>query len=138
MKNHDHTMNHRSTPAGMFGRVFGPILLLVGILGLVLGDDLLLDVLNIDVVEDIIHVASGLLLIYLGFKATVAMAKTGVLVLGVVYLVVAALGFLAPDLIESIFPHGYTIVDNLIHLATGVLAVVAAMMTKTRDADHIA
>lgn len=138
MKNHDHTVTDHSSPSHMFAKVFGPILLLVGILGLVLGDRLLLDVLNIDLLEDIIHVASGLLLIYLGFKASRAIAKTGVLVLGVVYLVVAALGFLAPDLIESIFPHGYTVVDNLIHLATGLLAVVAAMMTKTNDADHVA
>lgn len=138
MKNHDHATTHHSSPAHTFSKVFGPILLLVGILGLVLGDRLLLDVLNIDLLEDIIHVASGLLLIYLGFKASRDVAKTGVLVLGIVYLVVAALGFLAPDLIESIFPHGYTLVDNLIHLATGLLAVVAAMMTKTNDADHVA
>lgn len=30
------------------------------------------------------------------------------------------------------------IVDNLIHLATGLLAVVAAVMTKTSDADPVA
>lgn len=116
--------------ARTFARIFGPVLLLVGIVGLLLGDKLLLDVLNIDVVEDLIHVVSGILLIFLGFKAGDGMAKTGVMVLGVVYLIVTVLGFVAPDFIEAINPHGYTIVDNLIHLSTGVLAVAAAMMSK--------
>ncbi len=78
-----------------------------------------------------IHVASGLLLIFLGFKARESMAKTGVMVLGIVYLLVAVLGFAAPDVIEELNPHGYSLLDNLIHLTTGVLAIAAAVMSRS-------
>jgi len=130
----DHKPHVTRPYASQFARIFGPVLLAVGLLGLVLGDKLLLDVLNIDTVEDLIHVTSGLLLIFLGFKARESVAKTGVMVLGIVYLLVTVLGFAAPDVIEELNPHGYTLVDNVIHLAVGVLATAAAVMSKsTRD-----
>jgi len=113
--------------ARTFAKVFGVVLLVVGLLGLVLGDKRLLDILNIDLVEDLIHIASGSLLLYLGFKADGKTLRSGLLVLGAVYLVVTLLGFLAPGVIESLNPHGYTIVDNLIHLAVGVGAIATAL-----------
>ncbi len=114
----------------LFAKVFGIVLLLVGIVGLVLGDDRLFGILNIDLVEDIIHVASGLLLLYVGFAADAAVAKTLVVALGVVYLIVTLLGFFAPDFIEMLNPHGYTLLDNLIHLVVGTLAIAAALLVK--------
>ncbi len=114
----------------LFAKVFGITLLLLGILGLILGDKLLFGILNIDLVEDIIHVASGLLLIYVGFAASAPMAKILVIALGVIYLIVTALGFFAPGFIEMLNPHGYTLLDNLIHLAVGVLAIAAALVVK--------
>lgn len=117
-------------PTRLFARVFGVVLLLVGILGLVLGDKLLFGILNIDLVEDIIHVASGLLLLYVGFAASAPVAKALVVGLGVVYLIVTSLGFFAPAFIETLNPSGYTIVDNLIHLLVGTLAIGAALLVK--------
>lgn len=117
-------------PVRLFARVFGVVLLLVGILGLVLGDKLLFGILNIDLVEDIIHVASGSLLLYVGFAASAPIAKALVVGLGVVYLIVTLLGFFAPDFIEKLNPSGYTILDNLIHLAVGTLAIVTALLVK--------
>lgn len=114
----------------LFARVFGVVLLLVGILGLVLGDKLLFGILNIDLVEDLIHVASGLLLLYVGFAANAPVAKALVVGLGVVYLIVTLLGFFAPGFIEKLNPSGYTVVDNLIHLLVGTLAIVAALLVK--------
>ncbi len=44
-----------------------------------------------------------------------------------VYLLVGILGFIAPGLFR-LLPHGYTIVDNLIHLAAGVLSIAVAYL----------
>jgi hypothetical protein len=45
--------------------------------------------------------------------------------LGVVYLLVGVLGFVLPTLF-GLLRHGYSVADNLIHLALGVLSLVVA------------
>ncbi len=45
--------------------------------------------------------------------------------LGVVYLAVGVLGFVVP-MMFGLIPHGYTIFDDLLHLALGVLAIAIA------------
>jgi hypothetical protein len=49
-----------------------------------------------------------------------------VLALGVIYLAVGILGFLVP-MMFGLIPHGYTIFDDLLHLALGVLSIVVAL-----------
>ena len=49
-----------------------------------------------------------------------------VLVLGVIYLVVGLLGFVVPTLF-GLLPDGYTIFDNLLHLALGVASIAVAL-----------
>jgi hypothetical protein len=44
----------------------------------------------------------------------------------VVYLVVGLLGFVVPNLFGLLPEHGYSVVDNLIHLVLGVLGVTVA------------
>jgi hypothetical protein len=44
--------------ARVFAQIVGVVLLLLGVLGLLLGDQLLLGLVNIDIVEDIIHLLS--------------------------------------------------------------------------------
>jgi len=53
-----------------FARIIGVVLILVGIVGLVLGNKLWLGILNIDIVEDIVHLVTGGLLAYVGFGRT--------------------------------------------------------------------
>ena len=45
--------------------------------------------------------------------------------MGIIYLVVGVLGFVVP-MIFGLIPHGYTIFDNLLHLALGILSIVLA------------
>ena len=52
--------------ARIYATLVGIVLLLLGLLGLLLGDELLLGVVNIDVLEDLVHLASGALLLYGG------------------------------------------------------------------------
>jgi hypothetical protein len=47
-----------------FAQILGVVLILVGLVGLVLGDRVWLGILNVDIVEDIVHLATGGLLAY--------------------------------------------------------------------------
>ena len=110
-----------------YAQIIGVVLILVGIIGLVLGNKLFLGILNIDIVEDIAHLVTGGLYSYVGFGRTdLATARNVVLALGVIYLVIGILGFIVP-MIFGLIPHGYTIFDDLLHLALGVLSLAVAL-----------
>jgi hypothetical protein len=107
-----------------YAQVLGVVLLLVGLLGLVLGNELFLGILNIDILEDVVHLITGGIYSYVGFgRVDLATARNVVLALGVIYLVVGILGFVVP-MMFGLIPHGYTIFDNLLHLALGILSLV--------------
>src|SRR4028118_602016 len=110
--------------ARIFAQVVGVVLLLLGIGGLLLGDGLLVGLLNIDIGEDIVHILTGGILAYVGFgQRDQNVARSVVGVLGVVYLLVGLLGFVLPFML-GLVPSGYTIGDNLVHLALGALGIV--------------
>ena len=112
--------------ARIYAQVIGVVLLLVGVVGLVLGNQVWLGILNVDILEDIVHLITGGLLAYLGFgRIDLAVTRTVVGVLGVIYLVVGVLGFVAPTLF-GLVPHGYTVFDDLLHLALGILSIAVA------------
>ncbi|HLL38149.1 MAG TPA: hypothetical protein VK357_00590 [Rubrobacteraceae bacterium] len=116
-------------PARVFAQVVGVVLLLLGIGGLLLGDGRVGGLLNIDIVEDIVHLLTGGILAYVGFgQRDEAVARSVVGVLGVVYLLVGLLGFVVPFLF-GLIPSGYTIVDNLIHLALGGLGIAVGFLS---------
>lgn len=100
------------------------MLILVGIVGLLVGDGLLLGILNTDVVKDIVHILTGGLLAYVGFgRLDLGAARSVVAAFGVVYLLVGILGFILPNLF-GLIPSGYTVFENLLHLVLGVLSLV--------------
>jgi hypothetical protein len=112
----------------VYAHVLGVVLILIGVLGLVLGERLLLGILNIDILEDIVHILTGGLLAYVGFGRTdLTLARNVVLGLGVIYLLVGLLGFVVPTLF-GLLPDGYTIFDNLLHLALGGLSIAVAYL----------
>jgi hypothetical protein len=49
--------------------------------------------------------------------------------LGAIYLLVGVLGFIIPMLF-GLLPHGYSVVDNLIHLTLGVLSLAVAFASR--------
>lgn len=121
----------------VYAQVLGVVLILTGVLGLVLGERLLLGILNIDIVEDIVHILTGGILAYVGFGRTdLALARNVVLGLGVIYLLVGLLGFVVPTLF-GLLPDGYTVFDNLLHLALGILSIALAyLQIGTRAAER--
>ena len=113
-------------PVRIYAQVVGAVLLLLGVLGLLLGERAWLGIVNIDIVEDIVHLITGGILAYVGFgQRDEGVARSVVGALGVVYLLVGVLGFVLPSLF-GLLPHGYSVADNLIHLALGVLNLVVA------------
>ena len=110
----------------LYAQILGVVLILIGVVGLLLSDSLLLGILNIDVVEDIVHILTGGILAYVGFgRPDIGAARSVVGALGVVYLLVGILGFILPTLL-GLIPSSYSIFDNLLHLVLGVLSLVVA------------
>ena len=104
------------------------VVILIGVVGLIAGEEPLLGLVNIDIVEDLVHLLTGGLLAYVGFgQRDVGLARSVVGGLGVIYLLVGILGFIAPALF-GLLPHGYSVVDNLIHLVAGVLSIAVAYL----------
>jgi hypothetical protein len=112
--------------ARIYAQIIGVVLILVGLVGLVLGDQVWLGILNVDILEDVVYLITGGLLAYVGFgRVDQALTRTVVGVLGVIYLVVGVLGFVVP-MIFGLIPHGYTLFDNLLHLALGIVSIALA------------
>jgi hypothetical protein len=110
----------------------GLVIILLGIGGLAQGERPLLGVLNIDFVEDLIHLATGGLMAYVGgARRDLESVRLVVGAVGALYLAVGVLGFLAPTLF-GLLPHGYSVFDNLIHLVLGVLGLLVARSGRPR------
>jgi hypothetical protein len=120
------------TLARVYATVTGASVILIGIVGLLLGDQSLFGVLNIDLAEDAIHLLSGGALLAAGLLAQERVVRSVVGAIGVVYLAVGLLAFAAPRMF-GLIPHGYeTVLDNLIHLTLGVLGIVIGFVLPSR------
>lgn len=117
------------TPGQTFALVFGVIYLLVGIAGFFVAteftggspDDKLI-VFPVNHLHNIVHLAIGGVLI--AGARTVASAKQANMIIGVVLLLVAVLGFLGLEFMQDLLNiHGSGSADNWLHLVTGALAV---------------
>ncbi len=122
--------------ARLYAKVVGLTIVLIGVGGVLLGEKSLFDVLNIDIGEDVVHLATGALMAGVGFRGSNSAVRSVVGGLGVVYLLVAVLGFLVPDLF-GLLPHEYkTVLDNLIHLSLGLLGVAVGFFVGSRPVAH--
>jgi hypothetical protein len=134
-----------SSPARLYCLLVGGVLVAAGILGFfysasfaagdsVTGDEVL-GILAVNGWHNLVHLTiGGLLLIAAG-----GAARTGAMFIGVLYLVLAALGFIATggDGITFVAENGVLIdlvpvndEDNLLHVILGVTGVLAAVATK--------
>ena len=109
-----------------YGKVVGATVVLIGVVGLLLGQRSLFGALNIDIAEDIIHLLTGSLLAFVGFAGRDnGLGRAVVGGIGVVYLLVGAISFAEPDPL-GLFPSEYSVLDNLIHITLGILAIAVA------------
>ncbi len=116
-----------------YAQVVGVVVILLGIVGLLAGDEDLFGAINIDVAEDLVHLLTGGLLAYVGFASRDnKLLRTVVGGLGVVYLLVGIIGFVDPSLF-GLLPHEYSVVDNIVHLALGALGILFGFLTSDRQ-----
>ncbi|MBM4363686.1 MAG: DUF4383 domain-containing protein [Deltaproteobacteria bacterium] len=116
-----------------FALVFGAVYLLVGLGGFVLASPIL-GIFAVNAPHNIVHIAVGLLWLSAALMAPMGpnSARTASKVIGIVYLLVAILGFAAPALVDSLL--AINMADNLLHLGTAVLALYAGFMTPAEPA----
>jgi hypothetical protein len=118
--------------ARSFAQYVGILLVVLGLVGLLLGQAPLLGQLNVEPIVDVVHLVTGLILVFVGFRV----ADLGVVrivdgAVGVLYLLLGLLGFVSTDLFELLLEE-LTVVDNLIHLVVGALGVAAAWLVGRR------
>jgi uncharacterized membrane protein len=112
-------------------KVLGVIFLIIGLLGFV-SPNLL--GMHLSGIHNIIHLISAALALYFGFAASPSAARTFSLIFGAVYLLLGALGFIAPSpvirLIQAhLTPGGLRSLaaDNIVHLALGAIFIIAGL-----------
>jgi hypothetical protein len=127
------------TPAQWYCLIFGATLLLVGIVGFFadagfdVGSDIdgdkLLGIFEVSGIHNLIHIASGALLLATAPKR--ATARAAALGFGVVYLLVTIIGFIQGDNVLGIIPVNSA--DNFLHVAISLLAIVSALVSTGDD-----
>jgi hypothetical protein len=121
------------TPAQLYALVFGATLVVAGIIGFFWSSDFgspgkvdgVLGILDVNGWHNVVHIATGVL----GLLAFRYMARTYALGLGLVYVLVAAWGFIVGDgdQILSIIPVNTE--DNVLHLLIGLAGLGAYAAT---------
>ena len=127
------------TPAQWYTLIFGATLLLVGLVGFAadagfdVGSDIdgdkLLGIFEVSGIHNLVHIASGALLLAASPKR--ASARLVALAFGVVYLLVAIVGFIQGDNVIGLIPVNSA--DNFLHVAISVLGIAAGVASSGDD-----
>jgi hypothetical protein len=133
-------MNERS-PAQVYALVIGLTLVVAGIAGFFYsasfssGDgterDAVLGILDVNGWHNVVHIASGA--IGLALAGSYTGARAYALGLGVVYLLVTLLGFIAGDGEEIFNLIPVNTEDNILHLLIGIAGIGAGLATPARE-----
>lgn len=127
------------TPAQWYCYIFGATLLLVGIIGFFadagfdvgtdIDGDKLLGIFEVSGIHNLIHLASGALLLATAPRR--ASARLAALGFGAVYLLVTIIGFIQGDTVLGIIPVNSA--DNVLHVLISVLAIGAGLASNAYD-----
>ena len=127
--------------------ILGIVFILVGLVGFaapgLLGT-------HLSIAHNIVHLVSGALALYFGMKGTLAQARLFCLVFGAVYGLLGVVGFIAghpgepshgvpgphDDRLLKVIPGvlEFGTMDHVIHIALGVIFLIAGFMTAARAA----
>lgn len=113
--------------ARQFAIVFGAVYLLIGVLGFILPSPLL-GIFGVNTLHNLVHIVVGGLWLAAAFAAPMGLTpRLASQVIGVVYLLVAILGFALPDAMNQLLV--INMADNFLHLGTAALALYIGFMT---------
>jgi len=104
---------------------FGVVFLLIGVLGFVPGitnDEMLLGIFHVDTIHNIIHIIFGLLAFWMSMSGEMG-AKNYFKVVGIVYGLIAVLGFFQgdSDMLLGIFNNNMA--DTWLHVVLALIAL---------------
>ena len=112
--------------------IFGIVFLAVGILGYIPGittDSHLLGIFHVNGMHNIVHILSGIIALWAGMTSAKA-AKMYLQIFGIVYALVAVLGFMVGDgLILGLIANNSA--DNWLHVVIALVALYAGFSMKT-------
>ena len=127
------------TPAQVFAYLSGAVLVLVGLIGFIadssfetgsgIDGDKLLGIFEINGLHNIVHIASGLLLLAVAPRRP--LARLGVLGFGVVYGLVTVIGLIDGEDVLGLLPVNGP--DNVLHIALTATALFAAFASPADD-----
>lgn len=100
-------------------RLLGVVLLVVGLLGFVMPSPLL-GIFEVDMVHNIVHVASGLVALLVA--GNIAYARMYLILFGLVYLAVAVIGYVQGNTVLGLFV--VNMADHYLHAAIAALCLV--------------
>jgi uncharacterized membrane protein len=117
-----------------FVRVLGAVLLVVGLAGFARSDLL---GMHLTPIHNIVHLLSGAVALYFGSVNSGAGARGFLFAFGLVYALLGVAGLFAPALVARLLGHDGSLTstalmpDNLVHLALGAAAGIAALVMST-------
>lgn len=106
-------------------RILGVVLVVVGLLGFFMTSPLL-GLFEVDMMHNIIHLASGA--IALVVAGNHSMARMFLIIFGLIYAAVAVIGFVQGDTVLGLF--GVNMMDNYLHVAIGGVCLVVGFGSK--------
>jgi Domain of unknown function (DUF4383) len=117
-------------PVRQYAGIAGIFVLALGVIGvivkLITRGDYLFSVINVSWTANIIHLATGGLMAYVGYRQSdTSLAKMVVGVLGIIYLLVFVISLFNATLF-GVIGSGFTWADNIIHLVLGLLGIYVA------------
>jgi hypothetical protein len=118
-------------------KIFGAVMLLVGILGFVPGlapNGHLLGVFHINAAHNFVHILTGAVALWVGYTSEHA-SKLFFLTFGVIYGLVAILGFIAVDRPVLGFMAN-NIADAWLHVAIAVVSIALGLMPERRRVER--
>ena len=131
--------DRRRTPAQWYCLLAGLSLLLAGILGFIVdssfdtGDGIqggeLLSIFEVNGIHNLIHLASGLVLLAASPKR--ASAKAVAIGFGLVYGIVTIIGLIDGETVLGLLPVNPA--DNVLHIALSALGLIAGFMSRGSD-----
>src|SRR5918998_3053053 len=131
--------DRRRTPAQWYCLLAGLSLLLAGILGFIVdssfdtGDGIqggeLLSIFEVNGIHNLIHLASGLVLLAASPKR--ASAKTVAIAFGLVYGIVTIIGLIDGETVLGLIPVNPA--DNILHIALSLLGLITGFMSRGSD-----
>jgi hypothetical protein len=111
--------------------IFGIVFLLVGVLGFVPGittGQMLLGIFHVNTVHNLVHLLSGAVALLTGLKSTAA-ARTYFRVFGIVYALVAVLGFIVGNgLLLGLVSNNMA--DTWLHVVIALVALALGFMAQ--------